>query len=75
LLTGTYARRAAKSHKTKEGVELLTTVRAFIARMDVAMRQPSTFQRGQEVAHLITALGMAADLYDLFGEKKKKEKK
>jgi hypothetical protein len=72
VLTGKYAARAAKTYKTKEGRELLASVRMVLSAMDNAMRGPSTPERGRRIGQIMTALDLAADRYDLFGEKPRK---
>ncbi len=73
-LTGEYAKRAAESFKTVEGRQLLSDVREALRLMDEAMREPSTAYRGQQIGKIMTALEMAADRYDLFGEKDRRRK-
>jgi len=68
-LTGDYAKRASKTYKTVEGRQLLSAVREFLRLLDIEMKAPSSNERGQRIGELATALEIATDVYDLFGEK------
>ena len=74
-LTGSYATDAAKTYKTIEGRQLLASVREVLAAVDVEMCKPSTVERGKRLAVIMNLLEMAADSYDLFGEKDRRKKK
>jgi hypothetical protein len=75
MLTGDYAERATKVYKTVEGKALLSAVREYLSQLDAEMKQPSSNERGKRLAGLASFLEMAADRYDLFGEKDRRRKK
>lgn len=60
------ARREARKFK-KHLKELTTTVSEYVARIDVLMEQPSTPERGKEIAKLSNALEYANDQARYFG--------
>jgi hypothetical protein len=70
MLTGRYAKDAEKAYKTPQGKELLAAVREAIRLIDEAMKGPSTFERGKRMAQIVAGLEIAADRFDLFGEKR-----
>ena len=72
-LTGNYAKRATKSYKTVEGKRFLSMVRQALRLMDQVMKGPSTHQRGEAIAQIMSELEMAADAYDLYGEKDRRK--
>jgi hypothetical protein len=73
-LTGNYVERAKRNYKTVEGREFLAAVREFLRLLDVEMKAPSSIERGRRVGQLASGLEMAADRYDLFGEKDRRRK-
>ena len=72
-LTGSYAERAEKTYKTVEGRALLAAVREVLRLMDAEMKKPSSNERGKKLGRIFTALELAADQYDLFGEKDRRK--
>lgn len=74
-LGGRYAEEAKKNYKTVEGRELLAAVREAILLIDEEMKQPSSLERGQRMARITGNLEMAADQYDLYGEKDRRRKR
>lgn len=69
VLTGEYAERAKRNYKTAEGKQLLAAVRIALGLLDAEMDSPSTPERGKKIAAIINNLEIAADQYDLYGEK------
>ena len=69
MLTGDYAKQAVKAYKTVEGRELLASVREAVRLLDIEMKKPPSMERGGRIGAICTGLEMAADRYDLFGEK------
>ena len=74
-LTGQYAERAKGSYKTMEGRTLLSAVRQALALLDEQMKKPASYERGAKIASILSALELATDQYDLFGEKDRRRKK
>jgi hypothetical protein len=72
-LTGRSVQDAARNYKTIEGRALLAAVREFLRLLDEEMKKPSSVYRGQRVGQLSNALELAADRYDLFGEKDRRK--
>jgi hypothetical protein len=69
VLHGEYATRAKKNYKTAEGRAFLAGVRKFIKELDIEMKRPSDNARGHRIAAITNSLELAADRYDLFGER------
>jgi hypothetical protein len=75
MLTGEYAVSATKNYKTVEGRQLLAAVRQAVLLIDEEMKKPPSNERGRRIGQITSALEMAADSYDLFGEKDRRRKK
>jgi hypothetical protein len=63
------AAEAKKNYKTVEGRQLLAAVREAVRLIDEEMAHPSTVERGKRISAVMNALEVAADIYDLYGEK------
>ena len=74
MLTGEYAERGKKSYKTVEGRKLLASVREAVRLLDQEMKTPASPERGKRIGAICTGLEMAADAYDLFGEKNRQRR-
>ena len=75
MLTGEYAARARKSYKTLEAKKFLAAVREGIVRIDLEMKKPSSPERGGRIAEITSAIEMAADSFDLYGEQGPRRRK
>lgn len=75
MLTGDYARRASCIYKTIEGRELLAAVRSALKLLDAEMTKPASVERGERIASICSGLELAADRYDLYGEKDRRRRK
>lgn len=73
-LSGRYAEDAKRNYKTVEGKALLAAVREFLRLLDEEMKKPSSNERGGNIGRLASSLELAADRYDLFGEKDRRRK-
>ena len=76
-LSGRYSKDAERNYKTVEGRALLAAVREFLRLIDSEMKVPQRYTRGWEskMARLANGLEIAADAYDLFGEKDRRRKR
>lgn len=69
MLTGDYKKRAKKNHLPKEAAKFLKDVREGLRQLDLVMNQPSSPERGKQVAQCSNYIEMAADAFELWGVK------
>ena len=61
-------KKAKAARKMKKDFRSLTdTVKAYLVRMDVKMKEPSTIERGREIAALMNKLEIQNDIARHFG--------